>query len=305
MNHYGRVYLLLIMLTLLLQACVSAPPSETVEHYIAARKNSAYQLQQNNQLAAALDQWRIVQTLVPHDSEATQAITALSNQIAQQTRRFYARGRSHLARNDLRSAELNFLKVLSLQPHHQDAFEELQKINSARMRAAQRNKTASEAKRSTPPANAQTLGQQLTFARAAELLQAKNYHALSTLMGPADINGIEQRVRPLVYEADINLAAQYSAAHNHTSAAKHLERAIQNTDAPQSDGRLENLKKQLANDNYLYAKGILGKDIDRSVAALERALRFDPEHVQARILLTQASRMQANLKRIEQRGSVQ
>ncbi len=305
MNNYGRVYALIIILTLLLQACVSPPPGETTEQYIAARKNIAHQLQQRNQLAAALDQWRIVQTLAPHDREATRAVTALSSQIAQQSQRLYARRRSQFESGDLRSAELNLLKVLSLQPYHQDAFDDLQKIISAQMRAAQRNKTASEAKHYAPPIDVQAADQKLTLARAEQLLQAKKYRTLSTLVGPADINRIEQRIRPLVYEADINLAAQYSAAHNHASAAKHLERALQNTGAPQLDARLTSLKKKLANDNYLAAKGLLGKDIDRSVAALERALHFDPEHAQARILLAQASRMQANLKKIEQRESVQ
>ncbi len=305
MNHYGRVYVLIIVVTLLLQACVSPPPGETTDHYIAARKNAARQLQRQDQYAAALDQWRIVQILAPHDSEATQAIATLSSQIAQQSQSHYARGLSQFERGDLRSAELNLLKVLALQPGHADALDHLRKINSARMRAAQRNKSASEAKRYAPPAGVQAHGQKLTFVQAEQLVRAKNYQALSSLVGSADINGVEQRIRPLLYEADIHLAAQYSAAQDHGKATRHLERALQNTAVAHTDARLLKLKKQMADDNYLYAKGLLGKDIDRSVAALERALQFDPEHSKARILLAQASRMRANLKRIEQRGALQ
>ncbi len=305
MNSYGRVSALIIFMTLLLQACVSPPPKESIEQYIAARKSTARHLEQGGQLAAALDQWRIVQTLAPQDNETTKAIADLTSQITRQSQQLFNRGRSQFERGDLRSAELNFLKVLSLHPNHQDAFDNLQKITSARMRSAQRNKTANEAKHYAAPMEAQVPSKKLTIANAERLLQAKKYAALSALLGTTDINRIEQKIRPLVYEADINLAGHYSTAHDHTSAAKHLERALQNSGAPQPDTRLTSLKKQLANDNYLYARGLLGKDIDRSVAALERALHFDPNHIQARTLLAQAIRMQANLKKIEQRGVVQ
>ncbi len=304
MNHRLRVCAPIIIVMLLLPACVSPPPGETTEHYIGARKNSARQLAQQEQYAAALDQWRIVQILAPHDNEAIQTITALSSQIAQQSQRHYARGLSQFERGDLRGAELNFLKVLALQPNHQDAFAYLQKINSARMRAAQRNKTASEAKRYAPPVDVHGSHQTLSFAVAEELVREKKYRALSTLVGSTDIDSIERNLLPLLYEADINLAAQYRADRNRANASRHLERALRNTAAQKPDPRLSNLKKHLANDNYLYARELLNKDIDRAVAALERAVRFDPEHSKARILLAQASRMQSNLKKIEKRGSL-
>ncbi len=300
------VWLLIGGVISLLQACVNppAPPSgQTTEQFIETRRSMAHGLEQQDDLAAALDQWRIVQTLAPDDPEAAQAIAALKKRTESRASQLFARGRAQFDKGDLHRAELNLLGALALQPSHSEAFAYLKKIMSARMGAAQRHKAAAEAKVYSRQIMPPSAGKQLQFAAANNLFTQQKYRELSALVRDADINRVDQKIRPLLYEADIYLAQQYSTSHDRLRAGQHLDRALLNIScAAGTDPRAEKLKMRLANDNYNYGKGILAKDIRGTIAALEQALRYNPDHAQARNLLPQATRMQKNLEKIERRG---
>lgn len=307
MKANNIVRLLIVGVISLLQACVNPPappPGETTEQFIATRRSTARQLEQQDDLAAALDQWRIVQTLAPDDPEAAHAIAALKKQTESRASQLFVRGRAQFNKGDLRGAELNLLGVLALQPTHGEAFAYLEKITAARMRAAQRHKTAAEAKTYNKKILPRSAGKELNFAGANSLFTQQKYRELSALVRDADINRVDQKIRPLLYEADIYLAQQYSATHDRLRAGQHLDRALLNiSGTAKTDPRAAKLKMRLANDNYHYGKGILAKDIRGTIAALEQALRYNPDHAQARNLLPQATRMQKNLEKIERRGA--
>ncbi len=101
---------------------------------IAARKAKAKNLTRKGDLAAALVQWQILETVDRSNSANTKKRRALEAKIKKRAAIHYERGRKALSKRKTKSARQAFLATLALDPGHEDAIEQLRTLELRRVR---------------------------------------------------------------------------------------------------------------------------------------------------------------------------
>ena len=292
--------LLLVSLVLILNACANLTSTESTEEFISAHKIYAQKLETENELAAALNQWHIVQTIVPDDQDTKDRIVALEQKIKPKAQAWFSKGKSALARGQLRRAELYFLKTLALQPHHQQAFDKLSKIKTSRMLAAQDNKNTATNDAYRRKQKNIAPNKSLNLDKLRLLVKQQEYVKASQLAKGFSIDEVNQETLTLLHEIDFQLTKQYLKKKDLSRSAYHFDRLLVNqSSASNHSQELESLKLELADAHYARAKKLFNSNLEKTINNLETALQYNPQHPQAHILLAQATRMQENLLRIE------
>jgi tetratricopeptide (TPR) repeat protein len=108
--------------------------------------------------------------------------------------------------------------------------------------------------------------------------------------------------RRYLSDAHFQLGQQRLQQGRKEEAVLHLESAsrLRGSDAPEINGTLTALRKSLAEEYYQQGVRTQASDIRQAIALLERAVRYDPAHVNATARLQQARQMEKNLRMIEE-----
>lgn len=103
------------------------PGASVARDPLAARhRQQAEILERDGQLRRAAEEWKIVLTITPGDSQAREALRALQAKIAEQVAARLDEGRKALARGVQLEARRKFLAALALDPGNRAAFDALQ-----------------------------------------------------------------------------------------------------------------------------------------------------------------------------------
>ncbi len=125
-----------LLLALSLAGCAlpglsTAPPAG---EDLAARKAKAADLTRKGDLAGALIEWRILELLSGHESESLGQRQKLEAEIARLSKARFEQGRAAAAKGNMKTARLNYLETLKLDPNHPGAIAALREIEVVRVR---------------------------------------------------------------------------------------------------------------------------------------------------------------------------
>lgn len=134
MGHLIRITALICLATAGCSGMV-APAGQPDEAAFAARKAKAEKLTRKGDLAEALVQWKVLETIAGGDPELARKRRAVEANAKRQAERHYNTARAALAKRRVKRARRQFLAALALDPKHEGAIEELRSIEVRRVRA--------------------------------------------------------------------------------------------------------------------------------------------------------------------------
>lgn len=281
---------------LTLFSCISTP-RQSESQFVLQRIAQAKKLKADNDLNAALNQWKIIIVLDPSNFEAKDEIRHLETQINTATNNYFSKGISAYNSKSFRRAELYFLKTLALKPNHK-AFEYLQKINTQRMLTAQTNKNLSS---QYTKKHQELLNKNKIVTNLQSLFKSKNYSKISEYARGSKISQMDPEILSILYESEFHLTQNFLEKQNMTQAALHFTQMQLHAPKTQEHFlQISDLKNKMANGYYIQAKKFLSSDLVQATKTAEKALEYDPEHSAAQILLRQARHMQDKLSKIKQ-----
>ena len=134
MRHLIRIPVLICLVT---AGCAELmiPTGQPDEAAMAARKAKAEKLTREGDLAGALVQWTVLETLTGGDPELARKRRAVRSNAKRQADRHYNTGQAALAKRRVKRARRQFLAALALDPEHEGAMEKLRKMEVRRVRA--------------------------------------------------------------------------------------------------------------------------------------------------------------------------
>jgi tetratricopeptide (TPR) repeat protein len=300
------------------------PPAEKPLH--EARKRKALALLREKDLARALVEWKILQTLDPEDEEYARQIAATRAMIRHQVDQRIRSGEKAIEEGDTERAQLEFLQALALDPSQKAPVGHLRAIEKERIMATQlaRTKKREETReKRLAKKSEQMVGQDTAAGQEGDYLEAGislyetgDYEASILELGkylhsyPDD-----SRARAYLSNAESRLEKKRGseapdvpnkvpqtkkAAQEPIAVQKQI--AVQNQTVKETgDQELEdgNERKNLAQE--LYEKGLreYRKNIDKAIEYWERSLSYDPKHIQARLRLEKAYKMQRSLEKMK------
>lgn len=296
---------------------------------LAARQQRALSLQHRGELAAALVQWRILRVLAPEDAEIARQVAATRALIRHRTETLLSRGDTAEQSGDTASARTAYLRVLALDPANRTALARLRFLETERVYAVQqarldtlraRRSAALARKAAGPGGGTQGVagegngnGQERDYRdTGVALFEAGDFEAsvleFKKYLGafPEDevaqgvLRQAEQRLAE-VHRASEPLPPNPSPAP--VSAALPPAAAVEpGALATPGAGPAEAVSAEAAQAaQELYEQGLRvhRRDIAAAIHLWEQSLERDPGHVQARLRLEQAQKMQRRLETID------
>jgi tetratricopeptide (TPR) repeat protein len=260
----------------------------------------------------AAAQWEVLALLRPdypdYRKQLSDARSHIENAVAE---RLQAASDARL-RSDHDRAQKLYLKVLSLDPENAAAAEALREIEAERVRRsrASRPVTLVRADRITPAkavsdrAGSAVERRELDY--GSMLLRQGEYLAsITSLENHLRVHPRDELGRRYLGDAYFQLARERLQQGKKEEALLDLEKAsrMRGADAPEISASLLSVRKAVAEDCYQQALRVQPADISQAIALWERALRYDPSHLDAAARLKQARRMERNLKAMQGSGT--
>ncbi|MDF1554822.1 MAG: hypothetical protein P1P84_17260 [Deferrisomatales bacterium] len=294
----------------------------------AAGERRARELRQRGDLAAALIQWRILRTLAPGDPGVQRQLAATQALIRQRVREKLAAGTAAERAGETARAREAYLQALALDPSDADALANLRSMETdavfavqqarldkllARRAQAAARKPEGQTAPAVPHRGASTNGQERDYRdMGTALFEAGDYEAsileLKKYLGsfPEDdaardiLHKAEARARkgnppdevPLPQAPPPGMAGGNAPPRPPTAAT-----AV--PALPVAAAAVTAADEEAAQD--LYEQGVRAsrQDIGEAIRLWEQSLERDPDHVQARLRLEQAQKMQQRLEAID------
>lgn len=305
------------------------PGQQPDQAAFAARRTAAEKLTRRGDLAEAVVQWKVLETLAGHDPELARKRRAVEAEAKRRAESHFDKGTKALAKRRPKEARREFLTVLAFDPTHQDAIEQLRKmevkqirrdrpkIASPMPRIANGKKTAVAAKAEAPTKKTpikkapapQAMQQQAKRPKSESLERAvglaKQGDYLASI--PFFQNHLSQ------FPADDKATSLLAASHREVGIALYnrgkLEESLSHLEASASYGKpvdaavkaaLTDAKGRLAQQAYEKGVRVFRQDVELAIALWEQTLTYDPTHIKAKSYLDRAYKIQQSLNSLTQ-----
>ncbi|WP_102794765.1 hypothetical protein [Bowmanella denitrificans] len=251
------------------------------------RKLQAKALEKRQQLAEALLQWEIIQSVNSNDQDAVIAISKLKNEIHLSLQKHYASLKKAEVEEDIEEQRLLLLKILALNPTDSEAMASLRKLEWQDAYQAASDKNASMAN--------WRIEKPVTKDSVARLKQpSTNLPKREKTQQSLQQRSTQERIDRLLQQAEQKLQGQQWA-----QAGEILQQLSDfNGTSSLQTSKLINMKKQLSAQYYSQGMRVLTSDIDQAIDDLQTSLWYDPDNTKARLQLSRASKMKQNLEEI-------
>ena len=268
------------------------------DDFVAAQKDRAQALAADDRLAEALALWRTLLPLGAPDAETAAAIAEIERTIAARVKSLESRASQAYSAGRTSDGDTYMLKLLALEPGNSGALKRLRRSHSAfAQRQAQERSDAeyAEALRQAPPK------QDSTYEQLLALDKRRDYGAMLALADQAD--SADPDSARLLRGAHTALASEAERVGDFDTALMHMDSAM--VLQPLSDDplltRSAELRGKLSANWYRKGTQLINSDLPGAIAALEKAVEYNPYNDNARRKLDQAQTLQRNLERIERR----
>ncbi|MDY6943871.1 MAG: hypothetical protein SVU69_12780 [Pseudomonadota bacterium] len=252
----------------------------------ARHRASAQAFEESGDLANALIQWQIIQTLSPADGDAARSIVRLQSDIAEKSSEFIAQGQRAQRSGERSRAKRYYLQALALAPHNEVALKSLREMDY--QLAKRRATTPTHYHAAKPTQSAQKLKQaQQLIAEGRSLDAISELEALNHLAN-------SDATQALLGSAYRQLAKEKLGAGDKKQALAYLSQAseYQGPDQRLAKDMLQTLRQSLSIEAYEAGLRAYSHDPDKAIALWEQSLAYDSTNAEAQARLSQARRTQ-------------
>lgn len=291
----------LLFSTAVLTGCNSMPAElpgvfglqQAKNDFASGRTQRARTLEADGALRQALQEWQVIQAVLPNSTVVKTEIVRLQGVIDERQEQHGHTAKVAARRADHRAAQLELLKALALKPDDSKVIGMLKEIEGRRayasMAAAPRisDKVESEVDVYTAPG-----AQSDVEAKPSASGNAQSERAVPAVIHRSDVESSDRTQNENTSRGIAHLSRkEYRAALSCFMEAKHT--------ASRPDARLEKYiseTRQALADRY-YEKGVLAfrsAHYDQAVSEFEQALHYAPGHHKARFYYSSAKELQGN-----------
>ncbi len=290
----------------------------------AQHKTTAEKLTNRGELAEALEQWKILETMDGDDPELARKRRAVEGEAKRRAESHFDKATTALAKRRTKKARREFLTVLAFDPTHQGAIEQLRKLEVKQVRldrprvaspmpriankkktAVAANAEASAKKAPAPQPRPQEAEKPASesLERAVDLAKQGSYLASIPLF----------RTHLTQFPADDKATTLLATSHREVGIALYnngkLRESVSHLEASASYGKqadgavkaaLTDAKSRLAQQAYEEGVRVFRQDIAQAIALWEQSLFYDPAHIKARSYLDRAYKIQQTLNSLTQ-----
>ena len=295
--------LLALTIAVTLTGCEMTAPQQS--RFLDERIQLAQSLENQERLAEALFQWRVLAEVYSDNEFVQQKYRNLEQKIDQKLvkLRGHLSGRESLSINP--GNKKIYLKMLALQPDNKEAREALRQLEKGKVELAATLKT--EKIQSLFYSNQQKAKKEIDLARYNEqvqdLLESGKYVSLIQLTDRfLSEYPQHQPAHQVKYNALIGLANDHLKAGHKEKAINYYEKAqlVSDLNAPSLTKKITTLRRQLSSDLYVQGMKVFTTNIDKAVILLQKSVEINPSNFKAKQQLTRATKIQENLQRIKQ-----
>ena len=272
---------------------------------VHAREERAKAYAARGDLARALTQWKILSLIEPGNENYAGKIAETRQRIAAEVASHLAEAQQALAGGDLDRAEAEFLTALALDPTDPVPLENLRALERERVEALELGKIARATRRAgraaqSPPKTA-TNEASLYLETGLELLrQGDQEGAIVEIEKYLKAYPDDKRARKYLSDAYRQRGPRTPKAGDPASGLEQPEESKKQpgSESPQIEAQTPKAQKKLAEE--LYEKGMRASrtDLSKAIEYWKECLSYDPDHLQAKIQLEKATRMQEKLKQL-------
>ncbi len=296
---------------------VPVPVKDEVKNtVIDERVSLATRLLDEKKYYRALMQWRVLRIMDPDNRQWQEQVTQLEDIIDRQIAIHTKLGKKALKRGKKTLATTEFLKALALDPRRQEPRRLLRDLDEsttmavqiAKLKLLRQRLVRKEKKKEATVAQQQEKKTQDYYYLELgidhfkkgdmedSLIELKKYLATN----PAD-----DKARRYVRDANLRLAERREKTGDMENALAYFEEAASNNNTldPKLAAHIKDMRIRLAEQYYEQGLKVFRHDIDKAIELWERAVHFDPQHVNARLRLKSAYQLRKNLKGIVESDS--
>ena len=295
--------LLIVWALLALTACSTPSGNRSaMEAFQQRQATAAAEAASEGRLREALSLWLTVTTVDPGNADAIAAIAAIRDSIDRDTQQAIGEGEAAYVQGRRREGDRWMLRALALSPGDPRALDALRKSSSDASHDRQKEKVksayAGRAEKMSTPEVTPEPGLDLEG-----LFEAGDYAALLRAADGARGPGLSDADLAWVRETHLALARRARDAKQPEEQLQHLDDALAITVTPDNGLQKERqaLARELSDDYYRQSLGLFNSDLDAAIAALERAITFNPANIAATEKLDQAQILKRNLEKIQAR----
>ncbi|MCG7913696.1 MAG: hypothetical protein JAY71_07500 [Candidatus Thiodiazotropha weberae] len=244
---------------------------------------SAAKHEQKGDLYRALMEYRLARTISSESSKPAREVKRLENLIAEKTAKLMAIAEKKYERGKTKSAEVLYLKILTLDPHYRAAFDRLRDINKKQLQGKMQQKVAlsQRYRKSIRKKNRQTEDEGYIYSRQA-ILEAEN--RAKDVAGyvaelekhitkyPNDMELKEMLLNVRIVQARAAFgASDYNKSLSHLAAAEEL---LSNDEKLLK--KLSGARKDFGKELYLKGLRSVRSEPVNAIELWRTALKFDP-----------------------------
>lgn len=267
--------------------------------FVTRQTAAAEQAEADGHLAVALDLWYSILTVDPQNAQVRDQIGELQQAIDQRVEVALKRGKAAYAAGNAKEGDTWMLKVLAIEPDQEQALAGLRQSASRRNQAKQNAKSEKEmrqmiARRRAAPDSPQS--------RIRALYGQGDYQTLIEAAAKLDLKTDRDTAR-LLHLSHLALADQLAGKGDREGELGQLTTALSvypEAGAPLAK-RVSRVAKSLSDSWYKKGNASMKSDLPAAIAALEKAVEYDPQNKAAKLRLDRARILKRNLDKIKKR----
>jgi hypothetical protein len=269
------------------------------------RVSIATSMEQQNQLADALIQWQILDTLYPYQTEIESKLDSLQQRITANKAKLQNQYSKIEASDNNNAKQKLLLRMLALTPNDEklkealrdmvwdDALEEADEKTQNIVKYFEVNQQ--KAQKSIELANVLEQGDSFVASRKfTGLLQVAD--RLDNL-SPG-----HEKVKVYKFTAFTGIAEQHMDAEEPMLAITSFNQALPYADSKSKQKivkRVKQIRSEVSEEYFAEAQRVFNQDLSLAISLYEKILEINPQHSRANRQLTRAQRIQENLLKIQ------
>ena len=283
----------LVLAAAVLGACAtpSPPPAHAPRAALPGPQDNLEATYRERALAAvkdrrwadALVQWEVLVVLRPNVPEYRAQVEQTQKRIAEISVEALRAGDGARKRGDLEGAQMQYLRVLAVDPDHGEAMQALREMERERVRRAYFNRAPRNVLMTPTPRNGPP--QTLPGAEIGVVLHRQGDYAgaVAALGRHLQAHPNDEGAKELLADATFQVAANLAQQNRLEEALAQYERArtLGYRDSAALNGALRQTRKALADDYVRQGNEALATDRRKAVSLWEQALKVDPAHAEA------------------------
>lgn len=306
----------------------SIPTEQPDQRAFAERKAKAEKLTRKGALAAALVQWRILESMNRGDPSITTRRRAVEDRIERKAKLHFEKGQKAAGKRQTRTARREFLATLAVDPSHPGAIEQLRTMELTRVRnnrprittpspqpaiAKAAKNPASAKKKPTAPAKVAEVGKS-NDRNAARLDSKSLQQAMGLTEKGAFLESIPHfRKHLATYPEDAEAKRLLATSHREVGITLYndgkLRESVNHLEASEGQAQVSDNAAAMALADArgrlaqaAYEKGIRAfrQNVEQAIAYWEETLKYNPTHRRAKAYLNRAYKIQKTLNSLVQ-----